>query len=486
MLENYITCMETKFPALHILIRGHFNARLRVQVPPSIEALYSQEILQAIGHQISARHSKDELTNFAGIQLALLASQHNKIILNGSTLGDLAGEFTFSSSRGSSVIDFVLVSQLLRKAVRAFYVDCLMESDHYPLVTIIGLSSNIHLSRGPQILDPYVVSYTRRIKWSSNTERKFHSFLSSPECLSLYNQALTNSGPETISALESLINSVQRELGANGRPSGPYHSRSNPWLDKECLMLRNQINRVYLLYRNRGDKCPPEDYYLLKREYKGLIAKKKRAKEREKWDLLLFSIQQKNTRLFWQIVASSLPGHQELPLCCISNRDWENHFLSIFQASTSLTELGPQLPPAIPDWQPMTHVEINELISELKSGKAPGPDAIPPDLLKSNPEWWIPLLATLFTHINISGKIPTSWRLIYNNIFLASTSNSYILFLAPVSVFFKKKACWKRSQEELSIYPSLKKEENAPGLRDQEMSLMAAAAGIQSPSSIGP
>ncbi|KAG8146564.1 hypothetical protein E2320_013707 [Naja naja] len=64
MLENYITCMETKFPVRHIL-RG---------VPPSIEALYSQEILQAIGHLMSARHSKDELTNFAGIQLALLAN----------------------------------------------------------------------------------------------------------------------------------------------------------------------------------------------------------------------------------------------------------------------------------------------------------------------------------------------------------------------------------------------------------------------------
>ncbi|KAG8131822.1 hypothetical protein E2320_009720 [Naja naja] len=270
MLENYITCMETKFP-------------------------------------------KD----------------NNKIIFNGSTLGHLAGEFTFSSSHGSSVIDFVLVSQLLRKAVHAFYVNCLTERDHYPLVTIIGLSSNIHLPRGPQILDPYVASYTRKIKWSSNTERKFHSFLSSPECLSLYNQALTSSSPETILAFESLINSVQRELGADRRPSGPYHSRSNPWFDKECLMLRNQINRVYLLYHNRGDKCPPEDYYRLKQEYKGLIAKKKRAKERE----------------------NSFPGHQELPLCCISNRDWENHFLSIFQI-TSLTELGPQLPPAIPDWQP--------------------------------------------------------------------------------------------------------------------------------------
>ncbi|KAG8139298.1 hypothetical protein E2320_002054 [Naja naja] len=148
--------METKFPALYILIGGDFNAQLGVQVLPSIEALYSQEIPQAIGHLILARHSKDELTNFAGIQ----------------------------------------------KAVHAFYVDCLTESDHYPLVTIIGLSSNIHLPKGPQILDPYVAF--------------------------LYNQALTSSGPETILAFESLINSVQRELGADRRPSGPYYSRSNP------------------------------------------------------------------------------------------------------------------------------------------------------------------------------------------------------------------------------------------------------------------
>ncbi|KAG8125769.1 hypothetical protein E2320_020896 [Naja naja] len=301
MLQNYITCMETKFSALYILIGGNFNAQLGVQVPPSIEALYSQEILQAIGHLISARHSKDELTNFAGIQLALLAFQHNKIILNGSTLGDLAGEFTFSSSRGSSVIDFVLVSQLLRKAVCAFYVDCLTESDHYPLVTIIGLSSNMHLPRGPQILDPSLAAYTRRIKWSSNTERKFHSFLSSPECLCLYNQALTSSGPETILAFELLINSVQRELGADRRPSGPYHSRSNPWFDKECLMLRNQINRVYLLYHVEG-QMPT----------RGLLSL-------EAGIYFYFSIQ-KNTDTYWQIVVSLAWSSRTPPLLYFQQR----------------------------------------------------------------------------------------------------------------------------------------------------------------------
>ncbi|KAG8134987.1 hypothetical protein E2320_008051, partial [Naja naja] len=154
VLENYITCMETKFPVLHILI-GDFNAQLGVQ---------------AIGHQISARYSKDELTNFAGIQLALLTSQHNKIILNGSTLGDLAGEFTFSSLRGSSVIDFVLVSQLLKRQSVLF------------MWTASG--------EGPQILDPMWPCIQGGLNGLLTQKESSTPFIIS-ECLSLYNQALT-------------------------------------------------------------------------------------------------------------------------------------------------------------------------------------------------------------------------------------------------------------------------------------------------------
>ena len=63
-----------------------------------------------------------------------------------------------------------------------------------------------------------------------------------------------------------------------------------------------------------------------------------------------------------------------------------------------------------PEWPPVNDEEIIILIDQLKIGKAPGPDLIIPEVLKADPEWWAPLLATLFTMVNKTGQIPVAWR----------------------------------------------------------------------------
>uniref|UniRef100_A0A670HYS7 Reverse transcriptase domain-containing protein n=1 Tax=Podarcis muralis TaxID=64176 RepID=A0A670HYS7_PODMU len=64
----------------------------------------------------------------------------------------------------------------------------------------------------------------------------------------------------------------------------------------------------------------------------------------------------------------------------------------------------------LPNWRPVTVEEVHTLIGNLKSGKAPGKDFIPAELITSNQHWWAPLLAALFTVVNNSGKVPYSWK----------------------------------------------------------------------------
>lgn len=62
----------------------------------------------------------------------------------------------------------------------------------------------------------------------------------------------------------------------------------------------------------------------------------------------------------------------------------------------------PVLPPVIIE-------ETKVLITQLKTRKAAGSDAIPPDLLKYELYWWASLPAPLFTAIDNFGKISKFW-----------------------------------------------------------------------------
>lgn len=44
--------------------------------------------------------------------------------------------------------------------------------------------------------------------------------------------------------------------------------------------------------------------------------------------------------------------------------------------------------------------EVKNLVAQLRSGKAPGEDPLPPDAIKNNLDFWAHTLALLFTCIN--------------------------------------------------------------------------------------
>ena len=58
---------------------------------------------------------------------------------------------------------------------------------------------------------------------------------------------------------------------------------------------------------------------------------------------------------------------------------------------------------------PISYDEVQSQIKSLKSGKASGPNGVPPGLYKMLPVSWILCIATLFNNIFMSSLYPVSW-----------------------------------------------------------------------------
>lgn len=46
-----------------------------------------------------------------------------------------------------------------------------------------------------------------------------------------------------------------------------------------------------------------------------------------------------------------------------------------------------------------------------KTHCAPGNDMMSPEMIKSNVDWWAPVLTAVFIHVNLSSRIPSGWSL---------------------------------------------------------------------------
>lgn len=56
-------------------------------------------------------------------------------ILNGTTVGDKEGEYTYVGPRGNTVIDYVIINDSAYNLIDSFKVDERVDSDHVPLIT---------------------------------------------------------------------------------------------------------------------------------------------------------------------------------------------------------------------------------------------------------------------------------------------------------------------------------------------------------------
>ncbi|UYV63384.1 hypothetical protein LAZ67_2003908 [Cordylochernes scorpioides] len=181
------------------------------------------------------RTSKDPVISTHSEQFIDRLDNNTLTILNGRTRGDRSGNYTYISARGSSVVDYCIVSHGLLGYVHDLYIEGLPHSDHLPLIIKMDMSC------GPkQVMNP-----TSRVKkkyiWLPERVTLFVEDLGG--AYGFWNNSIENIMNNMVNQIKSAMvqNGMQTEIKAN-------NSMSKPWFDHECYIAKKIMKAALTKY----------------------------------------------------------------------------------------------------------------------------------------------------------------------------------------------------------------------------------------------
>ncbi|BES91195.1 Reverse transcriptase (RNA-dependent DNA polymerase) [Nesidiocoris tenuis] len=354
---------------------------------------------------VATRESLDEKVNHRGLLLEEVLQEFGLIICNGRAKSDCPAAFTFTSSRGKSVIDLAAVNLVGAELFEDLYIkDDVHISDHYPAVVSLKLWAQHEPNNPGNSISSQKVAQKR---YFCSDEGKMASFQAEAAKRMISFKENRGSANDGFIKFVAEIESVGRGAGLVGdnfslRRLERHHK---PWFNGRCRSLRYQVRNLYRKLRRKGyPKGLFQDYSELKSKYVRVL----RQAKREFFDRHQCAINDcKNAREFWKIVKTT----KKKPYCenPVPLREWEAFYKGIYKPKPpgSVWPTTLQLVTGLDEV--ITLQELEKVLCRIKNGKAPGEDAIPNDVLKILPKNWKQYLVDLFNHILAAGEVPVGW-----------------------------------------------------------------------------
>ncbi|UYV66781.1 K02A2.6-like, partial [Cordylochernes scorpioides] len=313
---------------------------------------------------------------------------------NGRSRGDKDGDFTYISERGSSTIDYCILSRGSLQILLDFKVDEQLYSDQHPLVlTIKGQTFNEKKTKR----EDYNIT---RYRWSA-------------EGLAMFKMKLEELREKNIPASDDLLYTFnQRILEAMSSAKITYSikggpRKSKPWFDEDCYDMKKLAKESLKKYRKTNRLEDRECYASSRKKYLALLDLKRKGFDNKKQEILRNA---KDSKTFWKTIAlckstSIIQGE-------IAIQDWLNFYRELMTTEKNLRTCN--LHNVISQNYPIldteiTNADIYKEIAGLKSNKACGPDGIPNEVLKILPDSYILLLKQLYNSVMTTGKYPAIW-----------------------------------------------------------------------------
>ena len=407
-LEQSVVDLSTKYPQANFIIGADFNARVGNGLEIFKKTPNGRSLPELPFYYSWPRVSKDKKHNPAGISLVNFSIQQNLLWLNGLVSFEQAKEFTFISEAGCSVIDYVLVSPSLLDRVSDFAVHAFKLSDHLPLQLSLSVppASKVQTAEAvkTQACPP-------KFRWDKLTQTKLALLLEDPNFSALSSSILLVNHPsEVVRLYNKLLELVTSNLALPANASRSDPRQSNPsWFDYECQQYKRAARSCFKKFRQLNSQQALKEYFSLNSHLNSLAKCKKTKYEKMLWEKLYQATIHFNPRSFWALVNGSfkVKGHDPK---AVPAYNWKLHFSNLFfdNIAPPIEEASKTF--ATPNWPQVSTSEIKVLIVSFKSGKAAGPDMIMGEWLKSNPDFWAPILAGLFSTAIASGILPESWK----------------------------------------------------------------------------
>jgi hypothetical protein len=316
---------------------------------------------------------------------------------NLALINEIPYKFTYICHNGGSVIDLIFVGKEVKP--RGFKIVDLHRKKHRML------SLNFKIVKNTPINSNLVAKRLNinEITLKENFENNYKQIL---------NSDLFAKNVDTFN--DNLI----KLLNESVKPKRVSKRKSQPWFDTECYQMRNNLNStVYFIdhcvvwgLNEAGKKFALEKYAQLKRAYRDICQRKKLAFHRKYEEKILREAEDNKCYRVLHL-------NKHFDNCNnIAMNEWEDNFESIlneknFRAHESLN-LEKLLIGHNPDTEyiPIMQEEIKFAIRKMKNGKAPGPDNIRNENLKSLVEIMLPEVTEFLNLCVVQGKFPMAWR----------------------------------------------------------------------------
>ncbi|UYV67662.1 hypothetical protein LAZ67_5001511 [Cordylochernes scorpioides] len=360
LLQRFQKCLDRNGVKIsegyEVVLAGDLNTRTGTQG-------YLHNPLMLPTSLNASRNSKDEVISPNAVQFINFLEDNLLVIINGRTKSDGNGEYTYISERGSSVVDYCIVSHSLLEHRINLLINPLPYSDHMPMV--IKMDSNLD---GMKLGSSTPCTF-KKYKWTSEKETTFIQNLVAIQ--GSWNSPIEMLNNNFTDRVRSAMHTAGMQVVIT--PEGP---KSKPWFDRECYLskkaLKSQL-KIYIKSNSEGDR---KAYALLKNKYSSLLTGKKKTYYIKK--------QERLKEFYTELLATSPPVKYDLSIRVILMPDDE------LMAVISLSEITGE-------------------ITHLKRNKACGLDNIPNEAIKALPPAYLTAIKDIYNRVLKTGQIPTTW-----------------------------------------------------------------------------
>ena len=214
-------------------------------------------------------------------------------ILNGRTLGDFQGKFTYGYN-GVSTIDYILASEsfLMRKYIQSFNVEDLTSlSDHRPLTLKLKYIKNKEIKQNPTNLLPRpqrfcfknIETYRKKLE----NEMNLNTITSITEKLEkcTNEKDINNMTQEFTNLYINAANNANQIDSLNlkyKKTKKQEKSKNKIWYNNECKTIKRKLNSISKsLHRNPNDERKRILFYKTQKSYKKLLKNRKKQYEEQ-------------------------------------------------------------------------------------------------------------------------------------------------------------------------------------------------------------
>ena len=409
-----------------IILMGDLNSRTGEL--PDFENTAEKHMGYTVGRKTfpRLRKNQDKKTNNMGLKLLELCKSHDLQILNGRSIGDSTGSFSFyDDKQGASAIDLAIASDPIVEKVKTFTVN--NPSDYSKHCKIELRLDNI-LDIQVEEEEAYTwIELGHKYIWKDDSETKFQEALRNPKVLSLASECnqyldagLVELASEKLILMYTEAANISLEVKKNQQRkenknnSYKHKKKWKKWFDQDCRSQKNITRRLAITKHQEPDNKEIRSKHNEElRKYKKLCNKKKNEYEQRQIEKL--SELALDPGEFWREYKQFDDNIKTGELPKVSGKKWERYFSKLYD--------DPSRPDLLPDGSPsdqtncnpinakFTDKDLDDTLDKLKIKKVAGKDKLLMEFLKASKKPTRELLLKMINTIYSTNIVPKSWCL---------------------------------------------------------------------------